>query len=128
MVSENREASGKVRVIWSSREKNLAKAVMHFPELAKSITGNPDKNEEPRDKAIEDMNQELRDFVYEVSAFLNEYPEDPMRALYQVSVSRGSVLHSAFADSVREKGEKKQSEAMTRFDSEQAIIDFANGK
>jgi len=116
------------RAVWSTREKNLAKGVMHFPELVKAITGNPDESEEPKNKALEAMNKELRDFIYEVSAFLNEYPEDPLRALYHVSVKRESVLHAVFVESVREKKEKKQSEAMMRFDSEQAIIDFVKGK
>lgn len=115
------------RAVWSTREKNLAKGVMHFPELVKAITGNPDESEEPKNKALEAMNKELRDFIYEVSAFLNEYPEDPLRALYHVAVKRESVLHAVFVESVREKKEKKQSEAMMRFDSEQAIIDFVKG-
>lgn len=118
----------KKRSLWLSREKNLAKAVMHFPELVKGITGDPDNDEKPKDKAIEAMNQELRDFIYRVAAFLNEHPEDPMKALYLVEVGVGSVLHSVFADSVREKMDKKQSEAMMRFDSEQAVKDFVNGK
>jgi hypothetical protein len=116
------------RAVWSTREKNLAKGVMHFPELVKAITGNPDESEEPKNKALEAMNKELRDFIYEVSAFLNEYPEDPLRALYHVAVKRESVLHAVFVESVREKKEKKQSEAMMRFDSEQAIIDFVKAK
>lgn len=128
MVRKDRETGDQIRASWSSREKDLAKGIMHFPELVKAITGDPGENDDPKEKAIERMNGELRDFIYEVSAFLNEYPEDPLRALYHVAVKRNSVLHAVFVESVREKKEKKQSEAMMRFDSEQAIIDFVKGK
>jgi len=133
MDSKNRKARNKIdrkMRIWTSKEMRLTRAVMHFPELVKKIIGDPDsadpaaKNENK--SVMDNINLELKNFLFSLAAYLNEYPDDPIRALHSVEVKDTSVLLKAFVTVVKEKESPRYEEAkqLLRFDCEQAIKDF----
>ena len=125
--SSEDQVKGKMN-IWSFRERRLAKAIMHFPDLIKKVLGDPDSKDEKEQKEnhkiLSDVNGEFKDFLYEVAAYLNEFPGEPDKALHHVEVRRGSVLHSIFIDCIKEKATTKEEQMVLRFDCEQAVGDF----